>query len=37
MLAKQTLDKEKIATIVGLVVSLGPSAYADLGVRKVTG
>ena len=29
MLAKQTLDKEKIATIVGLVVSLGPSAYAD--------
>lgn len=29
MLAKQTLDKEKIATIVGLVVSMGPSAYAD--------
>ena len=29
MLAKQTLDKEKIATIVGLIVSLGPNAYAD--------
>tara|TARA_R100001086_G_scaffold83482_2_gene40809 strand:- start:1285 stop:1707 length:423 start_codon:yes stop_codon:yes gene_type:complete len=29
MLAKQTLEKEKVAAIVGLVVSLGPSAYAD--------
>ena len=30
MLAKQTLDKEKIATIVGLVVSMGPRVlYAD--------
>ena len=29
MLAKQTLDKERIATIVGLVVRLGPDAYSD--------
>ena len=29
MLAKQTLEKERIAAIVGLVVSVGPSAYAD--------
>jgi len=29
MLAKQTLDKERIATIVGLVVTLGPDAYSD--------
>ena len=29
MLAKQTLEKEKVAAIVGLVVSLGPSAYVD--------
>ena len=29
MLAKQTMEKEQLATIVGLVVSLGPDAYAD--------
>jgi len=29
MLAKQTLDKERIATVVGLVVRLGPDAYSD--------
>ena len=29
MLAKQTLDKERIATIVGLVVRLGPDTYSD--------
>ena len=29
MLAKQTLEKERIAAIVGLVVSVGSSAYAD--------
>jgi len=30
MLAKQTLDKERIATVVGLVVKKGPDAYSDL-------
>ena len=29
MLVKQTLDKERIATVVGLVVRLGPDAYSD--------
>ena len=29
MLAKQTLDKERIATVVGLVVRKGPDAYSD--------
>ena len=29
MLAKQTIEKEKLAAIVGLVVSVGPSAYGD--------
>ena len=29
MLAKQTLDKERIATVVGVVVRLGPDAYSD--------
>ena len=29
MLAKQTMDKEHLATVVGLVVALGPDAYND--------
>ena len=29
MLAKQTMEKEQLATIVGVVVSLGPDAYKD--------
>ena len=29
-LAKQTLDKERLATVVGYVVELGPDAYGDL-------
>ena len=29
-LAKQTLDKERLATVVGYVVDLGPDAYGDL-------
>jgi|TARA_Y100001938_G_scaffold149524_1_gene236649 co-chaperonin GroES (HSP10) len=29
MLAKQTMDKEHLATVVGLVVALGPDAYKD--------
>ena len=29
MIAKQTLDKERLATVVGLVVTLGPDAYSD--------
>ncbi len=29
VLAKQTLDKERIATVVGLVVRKGPDAYSD--------
>jgi co-chaperonin GroES (HSP10) len=29
-LAKQTLDKERLATVVGYVVRLGPDAYGDL-------
>ena len=29
MIAKQTLDKERIATVVGLVVRTGPDAYSD--------
>jgi len=29
MLAKQTMEKEQLATIVGLVVSLGPDAYKN--------
>ena len=29
MLAKQTMEKEQLATVVGLVVSLGPDAYKD--------
>jgi len=30
-LATQTVDKERLATVVGYVVSLGPDAYGDLG------
>ena len=30
-LASQTVDKERLATVVGYVVSLGPDAYGDLG------
>ena len=29
LMAKQTLDKERIATVVGLVVRKGPDAYSD--------
>jgi co-chaperonin GroES (HSP10) len=29
LMAKQTLDKERIATVVGLVVKQGPDAYSD--------
>lgn len=29
-LSKQTLDKERLATVVGYVVELGPDAYGDL-------
>jgi len=43
MLAKQTLEKERIAAIVGLVVSVGSSAYGtkknfqmDLGAKRGT-
>ena len=28
-IAKQTVDKERLATVVGYVVSLGPDAYSD--------
>ena len=30
-LASRTVDKERLATVVGYVVSLGPDAYGDLG------
>ena len=30
-LATQTVDKERLATVVGYVVSLGPDSYGDLG------
>jgi len=30
VIAKQTLEKERIATVVGLVVRKGPDAYSDL-------
>ena len=29
-LAQQTVDKERLATVVGYVVKLGPDAYGDL-------
>ncbi len=29
MIAKQTVDKERLATVVGYVVSMGPDAYSD--------
>jgi|TARA_R110002020_G_scaffold120813_1_gene275120 co-chaperonin GroES (HSP10) len=29
-LAKQTVDKERLATVVGYVVAVGPDAYGDL-------
>ena len=29
-LAKSTVDKERLATVVGYVVSMGPDAYSDL-------
>ena len=29
-LAKQTVDKERLATVVGYVVKLGPDAYGDM-------
>ena len=34
-LAKQTVDKERLATVVGYVVATGPDAYSDLSLIHI--